>query len=76
MNKFSKDIQLYADLKELIAYTERQANPPKVVGKIIGTISPGFEALMPTAQKQAKRHLDILVRVKARLEELTDEVYK
>lgn len=76
MSIFSKDVQLYTDLKELIAYTERQANPPKVVGKVIGAISPGLEALMPMTQKQARRHLGILLRVKARLEELTDEVYK
>lgn len=76
MANFKKDIQLIADLQELIADAERTANMPGYAGTVFNAISPALKAAMPAAQKKARRQIEVMTRAKERLLELMEESQK
>ena len=74
MSNFQKDVQLLTDLQELISDAERTANMPGYAGDVFN--APALKAVMPAAQKKARRQIDVLTRAKKRLMELMEEQQK
>lgn len=70
------DAKLIADLDAEIAAVERAAEPPEGANAVIGALSPGLAALMPTATKQAKKKLYVLQQVRKRLVELVEKEHR
>lgn len=75
MNSVFKDAQLLAELDAEIKKQEASMNNP-AASAVIGAFLPGAKKLLPIAQQETARKVELMNRVMARLKELMDEVHK
>ena len=74
-----KHFEEYIDLS--LRYYEQKGEAivektPEGANAVIGALSPGLAALMPTATKQAKKKLYVLQQVRKRLVELVEKEHR
>ena len=74
MEKFKEDLKLLVELDVLIKQKEKTANLNPNTQAAAKMLMPGLAKFLPLGQESAKAELDILYRVKNRLEELIEEL--
>jgi|GEM_PF-803556 len=73
MTNFRDDLKLLFDIDVQIAALKNEMQMAEAKRLVLGAISPSLASLMPAANELIGKRIDVLVRAKARLEDLIDK---